>query len=406
MLPRGLGRSYGDCCLDDGGTLLTTRALDRVLAFDPGTGFVRCEAGVTIGELVREFAPRGFFPPVVPGTKHVTVGGAIANDVHGKNHHRRGTFGGHVRRLELLRSTGERLVCSREENAELFAATVAGLGLTGLVTWAELALAAVPGQAIEAETVALERLDDFPALAREADAAFEHTVAWIDCTAHGERLGRGLLFRGNHAPGGAAGRSRRPLRVPFTAPAFLLNRFTVGAFNALYAAAHRRCAGRRLVSLDAFFFPLDALDRWNRLYGPGGLVQLQCALPHDGALEGTREILARIARAGAGSFLAVLKAFGPSPSPGLLSFPRPGLAVALDLPYRGAPTDRLLAELHAVVVDHAGAIYPAKDAHMSPATFARGYPRLAAFRPFVDPALSSSLWRRVQGAGPSAGAAP
>src|SRR6266568_5402845 len=290
MLPRGLGRSYGDCCLDDGGTLLTTRALDRILSFDEATGVVRCEAGVTVGDLVRRFASRGWFPPVVPGTKHVTVGGAIANDVHGKNHHRRGSFGSHVRRLELLRSGGERLACSPEEHPELFSATVAGLGLTGLVTWAELQLAPIPGEAIEAETVPLERLEDFPGLARESDAAFEHTVAWLDCTGRGDRLGRGLLFRGNHAPGGPRARAPRPFAVPFTVPGFVLNRFTVGAFNALYAAGHRRRPGRRLVPLDSFFFPLDGLLHWNRLYGPGGLVQLQCALPPAAALAGVREL--------------------------------------------------------------------------------------------------------------------
>src|ERR1700674_1451603 len=198
VLPFGRGRSYGDSCLDQGGTLLLTRGLSRFISFDPQTGLLACEAGVTLGEILARFAPLGFFPPVVPGTKHVTVGGAIANDIHGKNHHRAGTFGAHVTRLELLRSDGSRLLCSPAEHPELFAATVGGLGLTGLVTWAELRLKRIPSAWIRWETVPFENVDAFFELSARSDATHEYTVAWIDCLALGERLGRGLFYRGNH----------------------------------------------------------------------------------------------------------------------------------------------------------------------------------------------------------------
>jgi FAD/FMN-containing dehydrogenase len=400
VLPRGRGRSYGDCCLDDGGTLLTTRALDRLIAFDPESGCVACEAGVTIDDLLRWFVPRGWFPPVVPGTRHVTIGGAIANDIHGKNHHRAGTFGRHVRRLELLRSDGARILCEPGRNAEWFAATVGGLGLTGLITWAELQLRRIPGELLSAETIPFGGLDEYVELARRSDDAFEYTVAWVDSMAPGRRAGRGLFFRANHVEGSTPGRrSKTSLDVPFTLPGFVLNRWTARAFNAGYALAHRRVAASRMTHLDSFFFPLDGVRHWNRVYGPRGLVQLQCALPQDGGIDGIRTILDRIARAGAGSFLAVLKTFGDARSPGRLSFPRPGLAVALDLPNRGDRTAALMRDLHACVVERGGAIYPAKDAHMTPATFAAGYPRWSEHTRFVDPSFSSSLWRRVTGGG-------
>jgi FAD/FMN-containing dehydrogenase len=403
LLAHGLGRSYGDVCLNDGGALLTTRTLDRFLELDEGRGVLRCEAGVSLGEILELVAPRGLFLPVVPGTKHVTVGGAIANDVHGKNHHRAGTFGCHVVELELLRSTGERVRCSPTANRPLFEATVGGLGLTGLVLSAALRLRRVPSCRIRSETVPLRGLEDFLERAAESDATHEFTVAWIDCMASARSLGRGLLFRGSWDEAPAPAAARRPRRarlsVPIELPVSPLNRLTLEAFNAVYRAAHRG-RGPRAVDFEPFFFPLDGVERWNRIYGRAGLFQFQCAVPHDGAREALREMLGAISRAGEGSFLGVLKRFGAVPSPGLLSFPRDGVTLALDFPNKGERTARLFRELHAMVAAHGGRLYPAKDAHMSAAQFEAQYREvLPAFDALRDPGFSSSLWRRVTARG-------
>ena len=382
LLPFGRGRSYGDCCLNEGGTLLTTRTLDRFISFDTTTGVLRCEAGVSLGEILALIVPRGWFLPVVPGTSHVSVGGAIANDIHGKNHHRVGTFGRHVRRLELLRSDG-RVECGPGD--PLFAATVAGLGLTGLITWAELQLRAVPGARVRVETIPFGTLDEFFALAGESDARFEYTVAWMDCLS---RAGRGVFFRGDHAEGDAAPTSSR-LSVPFEFPSLALNPLTVRAFNAVYALKRR---STRVVDADPFFFPLDAVAGWNRIYGRRGFFQFQCAVPGRAAIA---ELIDAVARSGMGSFLSVLKSFGDLPSPGMLSFPRPGPTLTLDFANRGPETLSLLDRLEAIVAAAGGALYPAKDARMSRATFARSYPRRTEFEAFRDPLFSSSLWRRV-----------
>ena len=400
VLAYGLGRSYGDSCLNDGGTLIATRRLDRFIGFDRRQGLLACEAGVSLGEILELVVPRGFFLPVVPGTKHVTVGGAIANDVHGKNHHRAGAFGAHVEELELLRSTGERIVCSPTVNPELFRATVGGLGLTGIILAATLRLRPVPGPEIAAESLPIRSLDEFFELSTASDEAFEFTVAWIDCLASGRALGRGILHRGGFSemPGRPRARPRgKPrLSVPFELPFSPLNRVTLSAFNLAYYTRNRLVRGTHAVHYDSFFFPLDGVGHWNRIYGKDGLLQFQCALPPPAASPAMRAILGAIAKAGEGSFLAVLKNFGALPSPGLLSFPRAGVTLALDFPNRGERTARLFRELHAMVADHAGAIYPAKDAHMSAAQFQTQFgDRLAAFRQQLDPAFSSSFWRRV-----------
>ncbi|HZZ86362.1 MAG TPA: FAD-binding oxidoreductase [Anaeromyxobacteraceae bacterium] len=396
-LPYGLGRSYGDSCLDDGGVLLATRGLDRFLSFDATTGVLRCEAGVSLEEVIALTLPRGWLPRVLPGTKHVTVGGAIANDVHGKNHHRAGTFGAHVRALELVRSDGSRRVCSREQRPELFAATVGGLGLTGLVTWAELQLRRVEGPFIAVEAVDVPDLDHFFQLSAESDARFEYTVAWVDCLARGRRVGRGVFFRGDHSatPAGEPGPRRGRRTVPFDLPAAALNRLTVSAFNFVYYRRNRRRRPRE-EHLDRFFFPLDGVERWNRIYGQRGLLQFQCVIPPAAAPEAIRDLLARVASAGQGSSLAVLKTFGDLPSPGLLSFPRKGVTLALDFANRGPRTFELVRQLYAVARQAGGAFYPAKDAVMSPEDFAASYPRLAELERHLDPACSSSFWRRVR----------
>ena len=385
VLPRGQGRSYGDSCLNEGGVLLTTRALDRFIAFDETRGVLRCEAGVTLGAILDVVVPRGFFLPVLPGTKHVSIGGAIANDIHGKNHHRAGTFGRHVRQLELVRSDGARRVLAPSE--PLFDATVGGLGLTGLITWAELQLRRVPGPCIRTEAIPFDDLEQFLRVNRDSDEHWEYTVAWIDSLSRSP--GRGVFLRGEHAEGAARHRTRR-VRVPLDFPAFTLNRYTVRMFNRAYRWATR--PGTRMVHYDPFFFPLDSIDDWNRIYGRPGFFQFQCVVPELATIE---SLLSRVARAGSGSFLSVLKTFGDVRSPGMLSFPRKGFTLALDFANRGPETFALLAELEGEVRDAGGALYPAKDARMSRETFLVSSPRLAEFAPYVDPAFSSSFWRRV-----------
>jgi FAD/FMN-containing dehydrogenase len=398
MLAFGNGRSYGDCCLNDRGILIDARGLDRFIAFNEQSGVLRCEAGVLLGDILRYAVPRGWFLPVTPGTQFVTIGGAVANDVHGKNHHRAGTFGRHVRRFELLRSDGARLECSPTENPEWFRGTIGGFGLTGLVTWVELQLKAVPGSMVEHEVIGFADLDEFLYLSHESDASFEYTVAWIDCSARGTSSGRGLFFRGNHA-GGIGEPAVRPaatrFSIPFDPPFPLVNGTGLRLFNAFYY--HKQLQKQRPSASHyaSFFYPLDSIGAWNRLYGSKGLLQYQCVIPHQHALAALTEILHQIATAKTGSFLAVLKLFGDLPSPGLLSFPRPGVTLALDFPNLGPQTFELLDRLDAITVAAGGALYPAKDARMGAATFQASFPNWRDLRALIDPRFSSSFWRRV-----------
>jgi FAD/FMN-containing dehydrogenase len=398
LLPHGCGSSYGDSCLNADGTLVDTTRLDRLIAFDRGSGLVRCESGVTLERLLDVIVPAGWFLPVTPGTRRVTVGGAIANDVHGKNHHRAGTFGRHVRALELLRSDGSRTECTPERDADRFAATVGGLGLTGLITWAEFQLRPIASAELEVQTVRFHGVDEFLALSAESAERFEHTVAWIDATSRGRSFARGLFMRANHVeeagPLTPRARSRR-LSVPFDFPAVALSRLPVRAFNALHFHAAR--AGTTRSHLEPFFYPLDSIGQWNRMYGRRGFVQHQCVVPMQPARGAVNALLEAITASGEASFLSVLKVFGDRPSPGMLSFPRPGVTLALDFPMRGERTLALLERLDAIVMEAGGAIYPAKDARMSRDTFRRSFPRLGEFTPHVDPAFSSSFWRRVHG---------
>lgn len=397
LLPAGLGRSYGDSCLNEGGTLLCTTGLDHLMAFDRETGVLRCEAGTPLAKILEIVVPAGWFLPVVPGTAFVTVGGAIANDVHGKNHHVAGTFGHHVRRFELARSDGSRVECSPTANAALFAATVGGLGLTGLVTWAEIQLARAPSAFFDVETVRIQDLDHFFALSESSSLSHGYTVAWVDALARGAGLGRGVFMRANPASGpteAPAPHSR--LAIPFDLPGFTLNRPGIALFNALYLARASRLAPRTSRQHYAsYLFPLDGIAHWNRMYGARGFFQHQSVVPRVGARENVGRMLDEIARAGEASFLTVLKVFGDKPSPGMMSFPRPGVTLALDFPIRGERTLALLERLDAIVRAAGGAIYPAKDARMSPETFRASFPRLREFEAFIDPAFSSSFWRRV-----------
>lgn len=395
MLAYGNGRSYGDVCLNGGGTLLTTRGLDRFISFDPANGVIECEAGMLLGELIDRVLPHGWFPAVTPGTQFVTLGGAVANDVHGKNHHRVGSFGNHVLELELLRSDGRVLRCSPDHNREWFEATVGGLGLTGLIRSLRLQLRRVPGPWIRGDSRRFSNLGEFFQMSRESDRDYEYTVAWIDCAARGRDLGRGIFMRGNHTPAQARCCERRPLRWPLTPPVSLVNRVSLRCFNELYL---RRPAAQQadvLWHYRPFFYPLDGILEWNRLYGPCGLLQYQCAVPMDHAEPALNEMLLRIARSGMGSFLVVLKTFGIVASRGMMSFPRPAATLALDFPNRGRSTLALLDTLDEITRGTGGAVYPAKDARMSGLSFRRYFPMWERFRDYVDPGFSSSFWRRT-----------
>lgn len=397
-LPYGNGRSYGDSCLNDKGVLLHTRNLDRFIAFDPATGVLRCEAGVLFAEILDLVVPQGWFLPVTPGTRFVTVGGAIANDVHGKNHHRAGTIGHHVLEFELLRTDGQRLLCSNTQNTDWFTATVGGLGLTGLITWATLQLRRVAGPWLAVESHRFDNLADFFSLSAESNRDYEYIVAWVDCVAKGRELGRGLLSRANHAPAHPEAHPRNPsrhLRVPFAPPISLINQLSLRTFNSLYYHRQRKNVVHSISHYQPFFYPLDAIGAWNLIYGPRGFLQYQCVVPPSAAEEAVAELMRIISPSGTGSFLAVLKQFGTQAPAGLLSFARPGVTLALDFPNNGKATFDLLDRLDSVVAHAGGAVYPAKDARMSGCCFREYFPRWKEFQSFIDPGFSSSFWRRV-----------
>ena len=377
---RGNGRSYGDAAIGLTATL-AMRQLSRFIAFDPATGRLTAEAGTLISDILDTFLPRGFFPPVVPGTKFVTLGGMVAADVHGKNHHRDGGFGHHVESLRLALPDGSVLTCSRDENAGLLRATIGGMGLTGTILDVTFRLMRIETGWMRHRTIAAAHLDEAMRALEAADDA-RYTVAWIDCLAAGKSLGRSLIYRADHAtaadlaqlgPGKPVypGLSERAHSVPFDVPGIMLNRHTVRAFNALYySRATAKAATETLVSWNPFFFPLDGIHDWNRIYGRNGFVQHQCVIPKETSRELLTEILGRVAREGSASFLAVLKSLGPGD--GLLSFPMPGYTLALDFSM-SARTLALLGEIDRLIAKGGGRNYLAKDSNQSRYTFEQGY---------------------------------
>lgn len=393
-LPHGMGRSYGDVCLNPGNTLWMTRGLNRWISFDPDTGQLRCQAGTLLGDIQRVMSRRGWMLPVTPGTQFVTVGGAIANDVHGKNHHRVGTFGDHVVSLTLARTDRAPLRCGPAHHPEWFKATVGGLGLTGLITEATLQLRRA-GPWLQTELIPFSDLETFFTLADESEAGWEYTVSWLDCL---DRKGRGIFMRANPLEGGAptfAAPQGKALSIPFTPPVSLVNGLSLKPFNTLYHFMQSRKAGPGVSHYLPFFYPLDALHDWNRMYGPRGFYQYQCVVPREAGEQAVSAMLERIARSGTGSFLAVLKTFGQQPPAGMLSFACPGITLALDFPNNGPRTISLFTELDAIVRDTGGRIYPAKDARMSASLFQQGYPLLAEFQTYRDPGIRSALSRRL-----------
>jgi decaprenylphospho-beta-D-ribofuranose 2-oxidase len=405
-IARGLGRSYNNAAQVAGGMVISTARLNRIIALDPATGVVTCEAGVSLEQLMVAGLPHGWFVPVSPGTRQVTVGGAIAADVHGKNHHVAGSFARHVRSFDIVLPGGELRAVTEAAEPELFWATAGGMGLTGLVVRAELQLKQVETARIRVDTVRTADIDETMAVLAEHDQAFGYTVAWSDSLARGARLGRSVVTSGDFAaagdlPAGASPFDFRPgarLSVPPGMPPGLINRYSVALANEAYYRKAPRARQGELQTIGAFFHPLDGIRHWNRVYGPGGFRQYQYVLPF-GQEAAVRRSFELVSRARAASFVTVLKRFGAG-DPGLLSFPMPGWTLALDVPARTRGLAGLLAALDRLVVEAGGRVYLAKDSRVPAEVLAEMYPRLAEFRKLrevLDPAglLASDLSRRL-----------
>lgn len=407
VIPRGLGRSYGDPAQCAGGTVISNRSLWQLSPIDPATGEVTVGAGVSLQELMAVAIPAGFFVPVTPGTRQVTVGGAVAFDIHGKNHHVEGSFCDHVTRLRLVTPTGA-LEVSPTSQPELFWATAGGMGLTGVITEATIRLLPIESSWVSVDTERYENLDAVMAAMAEGDADYRYSVAWVDCMTEGDRMGRAVLTRGDHAPrsalsGRKAARALVPpatskLSIPLTPPSGLLNRLSMSAFNeAWFRKAPKKAVGE-LHSLGSFFHPLDGIDRWNRLHGTRGFLQYQFAVS-DAEGEVVRRAIELLSAERVPSFLAVLKRFGPA-NPGPLSFPVEGWTLALDVPIGPSQLPGVLDRLDVMVAEAGGRLYLAKDSRLGPEMFSTMYPRaseLMAVARSVDPegVLSSDLSRRV-----------
>ena len=376
LIARGNGRSYGDSALSD--TVVDVRPQDLFLRFDAKSGLLRVQAGALLAEILDTFVPRGWFLKVTPGTKLITVGGAIASDVHGKNHHVGGCFSECVTGLRLMLANGEVMSCSKDVNTEMFRATCGGMGLTGVILDADIELQKIGSAKIGQTTVKTSSLEEtFATFERYEKERF--SVAWIDSLATGKGLGRGVFMAGDFLDDGDfTYDAPRKLTVPFHLPSFAINRLGIGLFNKLYYAKTQSGESRQTVDIDTFFYPLDAIGHWNRIYGRNGFQQYQFVLPKASSLDGLREVLSTVARSGPGSFLSVLKLCGPA-NENYLSFPLEGYSLAMDFKMsRRLPAH--LDELDTIVARHGGRLYLTKDARVSRAMFETGYPHIETFR--------------------------
>lgn len=378
LLAVGMNRSYGDAAVPaPGGQAVLMQKMDRFTSFNPENGLLEAEAGVTFGEIVRTFLPHRWMLPVTPGTSFVTLGGAIANDVHGKNHEVNGTLGRHIAYIDLLLPSGELRRLTRNDDADLFAATIGGLGLTGIIVRAGLFLQPVAGGCVQVEKHRCHDLDDMFAAFDSTPAPYDHTVAWIDALARGSQLGRGVYERGHYVAGPLPPPERQK-NMPVYLPGLALNHLSIKAFNALYyRLAAQEMPRTQVISAMKFLYPLDSITNWNRMYGRRGFHQFQCLIPQATAFAGIRQLLESISRSGRGSFLAVLKRMGAE-GEGLLSFPMPGYTLALDFP-NSRGVEGLMRQLIDITRGHGGRIYLAKDSQITADDFAAMYPRLPAY---------------------------
>lgn len=392
----GMGRSYGDACLNPGGYVWDTRGMDHFVDFNQETGQLTCEAGVLLGDIQKLVIPRGWMLPVTPGTQFVTVGGAIANDVHGKNHHVFGTFAHHVKSIVLLRTDGEVITCGPGCREDWFSATVGGIGLTGIILTAEIQLRRVVGPWLETETIPFTGLPEFLQLADSSEVGWEYTVSWIDCLSGKIR---GLFARGNHTESSSLAEPVAKLRrVPFEPPVSMVNRMSLRMFNAVYYQLGKWRTGKTIEHYKPFFYPLDSISGWNKMYGPKGFFQYQCVVPRDEAEVAIQALLDVISSERKGSFLTVLKTFGRSEPVGKLSFAHPGVTLAMDFPNEGEKTVKLFEQLDSIVGEAGGRLYLAKDARMSREFFEKSYPEFESFLAYRDPGISSEMSRRLLGA--------
>lgn len=407
FIARGLGRSYGDTAVNAEGSVIDFSRFNSMIAFDPGTGILECEGGVSLAEILNAFVHRGFFLPVTPGTKFVTVAGAIANDVHGKNHHCDGSFSRFVESIDLWTPARGIITCSASENSDAFWATVGGVGLTGIILRARLRLRPVESAYVRVDYQRCTHLDAALEAMAASDKDYLYSVAWVDCLASKGSLGRSVLMRGNHARASELPQKmadtpyrlpKRPtLVVPVDFPGFALNSWSIKAFNTLFYAVNRD-KQHALVDYDKYFYPLDGVLQWNRMYGRKGFIQYQATFPME-QRAGLVKMLEHLAQAQRASFLVVLKCFGEG-GPGLLSYPFPGYTLALDIPNRSG-LEEFTRELDRILLDHGGRLYLAKDALTDADTFAAMYPNLGAFREMrraLDPEgiLRSSMSRRLR----------
>ncbi|MGD8810171.1 MAG: FAD-binding oxidoreductase [Gammaproteobacteria bacterium] len=382
LVARGGGRSYGDAALNDGGHVLLTRRLDRILAFDREEAQLVSEPGVTIAELQSFLVPLGFTLPAVPGTGFATLGGAVANDVHGKNHDRHGSLGDHLQWFDLLTADGAFRRVSAADEPDLFAATIGGIGLTGILMTICVSVLPCPSNAVRVTEMRADDLDHFLTLLAQHRDRETYSVGWIDTLARGARFGRGILEVAEPSERPVEARPPRSLRVPMDMPGFVLNRWSISAMNAWYYSRVPSFGRDRVVPLETFFHPLDSVLDWNRMYGRAGFRQFQCVIPDDRAPVGIRCLLEAVTESRAGSFLAVLKTMGGE-GRGHLSFPMRGFTLALDFPAR-AGLDALMGQLEAITLEHGGRVYLAKDSCLSPEGFARMYPKLPELRQTLD----------------------
>ncbi|PJD93461.1 MAG: FAD-binding oxidoreductase [Legionella sp.] len=392
-LPYGQGRSYGDACLNPGGILWDTRSLDRLIHFDPNSGRLICHPGVLLQDIQRLFIPRGYSLPVTPGTQLITVGGAVANDVHGKNHYHAGSFAHHVQSLTLARTNGQTIYCSPQQEKEWFYATVGGLGLTGVITEVELQLKQAIGPWLQVETCPFDDLDALFALMQASLPHWEHTVAWLDGSA--SHLVRGFLSRANPVKSNRLWNpSAKAYAVP-KLPFSVVNKKTSTWLNALYFQRNKKPKSK-VVDAESFLYPLDAISQWNRLYGPKGFFQYQCVVPMGQAQETLNSLLQTMSDWGEHPSLSVIKAFGPHQSLGCLSFPKPGMTFAFDFPNKKS-IPALFSMLDKHLAAAGGHLYLAKDACMAKDFFKTSYPHWEQFMAYRDPGIHSALSQRLMG---------